>query len=63
MPLIRAAKLNGIISRRGDMPRFCEMRSTTGMKIATTAVELMSEPRPPTAAIRRMSRRFSLVPA
>ncbi len=53
MPLIRAAKLSGIISRPGDMPRFCEMRSTTGMKMATTAVELISEPSPPTDAISR----------
>ena len=63
MPLISAAKLSGIISRPGDMPRFCEMRSTTGMKMATTAVELIREPRPPTAAISKTSRRFSLLPA
>ncbi len=53
MPLISAAKLSGIISRPGDMSRFCAMRSTTGMKMATTAVELIREPRPPTAAISR----------
>ena len=63
IPLISAAKLSGIISRLGAMPRFCEMRSTTGMKMATTAVELIKEPRPPTAAISRMSKRFSLLPA
>ena len=63
IPLISAAKLRGIISRLGAMPRFCEMRSTTGMKMATTAVELIKEPRPPTAAISRMSKRFSLLPA
>ena len=63
IPLISAEKLRGITSRLGDMPRFCEMRSTTGMKMATTAVELIKEPRPPTAAISRMSKRFSLPPA
>ncbi len=63
MPLIRAAELSGIISRPGDMPLFCEMRSTTGMKMATTAVELISEPSPPTDAISRTSSRLSLVPA
>ena len=31
--------------------------------MATTAVELIKEPRPPTAAISRISRRFSLLPA
>ena len=49
-PLISAAKLSGIINRLGAVRRFCEMRSTTGMKMATTAVELIREPRPPTAA-------------
>ena len=63
IPLINAAKLRGIINWLGAVPRFCEMRSTTGMKMATTAVELISEPRPPTAAISRTSRRVSLLPA
>ena len=63
IPLISAAKLRGIMSRLGAVPQFCEMRSTTGMKMATTAVELIREPRPPTAAISRISRRFSLLPA
>jgi hypothetical protein len=56
IPLISAAKLRGIMSRLGAVPRFFEMRSTTGMKMATTAVELIKEPRPPTAAISRISR-------
>jgi hypothetical protein len=42
MPLINPAKLNGIISRPGD--NFCRSATsrTTGMKIATTPVELIS---------------------
>ena len=63
IPLSSAAKLSGIMSRPGAMRRLLEMRSTTGMKMATTAVELMIEPRPPTAAISRTSSRFSLLPA
>ena len=51
MPLISAAKLNGIISRLGDTFVLRETRRTTGMKMATTAVELMMEPSVATAAI------------
>ena len=63
IPLISAAKLSGIISRFGAVPRFCERRSATGIKMATTAVELIREPRPPTAVISRINRRLSLLPA
>ena len=63
MPLISAAKLSGIISRLGASPIFWQIRRTTGMKIATTAVELIIEPSPATAAISRTRRRVSLVPA
>jgi hypothetical protein len=63
MPLISPAKLSGIISRLGAVPLFCDIRSTTGMKIATTAVELISASSPPTASISRTSSRVSLLPA
>ena len=63
MPLISAAKLSGIISRPGAMPVFWQMRRTTGRKIATTAVELMTAPSPATAAISNTRRRVSLSPA
>jgi hypothetical protein len=48
MPLISPAKLSGIISRPGAS--FCRSAtsSTTGMKIATTPVELMIAPSPET---------------
>ena len=42
MPLIRAATLSGIISRLGAVPVFWAIRSTIGMKIATTPVELIT---------------------
>ncbi|MNR20411.1 hypothetical protein D3C85_1372490 [compost metagenome] len=48
MPLIRPAKASGIISR---------------MKMATTPVELITEPSPAAASINRTSRRVSLLPA
>ena len=51
MPLISAAKLIGIISRPAPIPVLWAMRSTTGMKIAVTAVELIVAPRPQTTAI------------
>ena len=63
MPLISAAKLSGIISRLGAVPVLWEMRSTTGMKMAVTAVELIIEPSPQTTSISRTSSRVSLLPA
>ena len=53
MPLISPAKLSGIISRPGAS--FCRSAtsSTTGMKIATTPVELMIAPSPETASISK----------
>jgi hypothetical protein len=44
MPLINAATLSGIISRLGAVPVLRQMRRTTGMKIATTAVEFINAP-------------------
>ena len=63
MPLTNAATLSGIISRLGGVPVLPQIRRTTGMKIATTAVELMRAPSPPTATISNTRRRVSLVPA
>ncbi|MCY1552613.1 hypothetical protein D9M68_890200 [compost metagenome] len=63
MPLISPAKDSGIISRRGDRCRRLAMLSTTGMKIATTPVELITEPSPATQSISSTSRRVSLLPA
>ena len=63
MPLTNAAMLSGIISRLGAVPVLPQMRKTTGMKIATTAVELIRAPRPPTTSISNTRRRVSLVPA
>lgn len=63
MPLISPANASGIISRRGETFMRAAMLSTTGMKIATTPVELITEPRPATASISRISRRVSLLPA
>ena len=63
MPLTNAATLSGIISRLGAVPVLPQIRRTTGMKIATTAVELISAPRPPTTSISNTSRRVSLAPA
>src|SRR5580704_4175272 len=63
MPLISAAMLSGIISRPAPMPAVCEMRNTTGIKMAVTAVELMVAPRPQTTVMRRTISRISLLPA
>ena len=63
MPLIKPAKLRGIIKRPGGTDMRSAIPSTTGMKIATTPVELMTEPRPAAASISRTRRRFSLPPA
>ena len=62
-PLSRAAKAIGIINRPGPMPSRLVMPSTTGMKIATTPVELMNAPNPATASISSTSNRVSLAPA
>ena len=50
MPLISAATLSGIISRLGAVPVFWAMRSTIGMKMATTPVELITAPSPATTS-------------
>ncbi|MNG88565.1 hypothetical protein D3C79_474100 [compost metagenome] len=63
MPLIRPAKASGIIRRAGESCRRAAMLSTTGMKMATTPVELIIEPSPATATISSTSRRASLLPA
>ena len=63
MPLISAATESGIMSRLGAVPVLWAMRSATGMKMATTPVELMNAPSPATTAISRTSRRVSLLPA
>ena len=63
IPLISAATLSGIISLPAGVPVFCEMRSTMGIKIATTPVELMTAPRPPTTSISSTSSFVSLLPA
>ncbi|MNI97058.1 hypothetical protein D3C73_1556300 [compost metagenome] len=39
------------------------MLSTTGMKMATTPVELITEPNPATQTISSTSKRTSLLPA
>ena len=62
MPLMSAAKLRGIMSWPGELPVVNATRSATGMKIAVTAVELMSEPRPQTQSIRRTRSLVSLFP-
>ncbi|MCY1425674.1 hypothetical protein D9M71_414670 [compost metagenome] len=63
MPLIRPAKASGIIRRRGEMCMRAETLSSTGMKIATTPVELITEPSPATESISSTSRRVSLLAA
>ena len=63
MPLISAATESGIMSWLGAVPVLCATRSATGMKMATTPVELMKAPRPATAAMSSTSRRVSLLPA
>ncbi|MNJ74440.1 hypothetical protein D3C77_713750 [compost metagenome] len=63
MPLISPAKASGIIRRLGLMRSRAAMPMTIGMKIATTPVELITEPRVATASISSTSRRVSLLPA
>ncbi|HOC14529.1 MAG TPA: hypothetical protein PLL50_07560 [Propionicimonas sp.] len=63
MPLIRPAKLNGISSCRGDVPIRLATASTTGTKIATTPVELITEPSAATQSISRITSRAPESPA
>ena len=63
MPLISAAIVSGIISRLGAVPVLWAMRSATGMKIATTPVELITEPSAAHHSISSTSSRVSLLPA
>ena len=63
MPLIRAATESGIMSRLGAVPVLWAMRSVTGMKMATTPVELMNAPSVATTPMSKTSRRVSLLPA
>jgi len=63
MPLIKAAKLSGIINRLGGVLVWCEIRIVTGMKIAVTAVELIVEPSPQTTDISNTTNRRSLFAA
>lgn len=51
MPLMSPAKLSGMSSCRGETPVRAAMLRATGMKIATTPVELMIEPSSATASI------------
>ena len=52
----------GIINWPAAIPDRLAMRSTTGMKMATTPVELITDPRKPTASIRSTRRRQALSP-
>ncbi len=63
MPLIRPAKLSGIIRRDGAVCMRMETLSTTGIKMATTPVELIKAPSPATVSISRTSILVSLLPA
>ena len=63
MPLISPAKPSGIISREGEIFIRAETLSTTGIKMATTPVELINAPSPATLTIRNTSRRVSPEPA
>ncbi len=63
MPLMSAATLSGIIRRPGESPLLWAIRKATGMKIATTAVELISEPSAATDPISITIRRDSPEPA
>ncbi|MNZ63317.1 hypothetical protein D3C78_814620 [compost metagenome] len=63
MPLIKPAKLSGIIKRLGETFMRAAMLSTTGMKMATTPVELITDPSPATQTINSTSKRTSLLPA
>ena len=62
MPLVSAAMLTGMSMRARDTPDWRAMRMTMGMKIATTAVELMTEPMTPTMIMISTTRRRSWEP-
>ncbi len=62
MPLMSAAMLSGIMSRPGGTLAWRAMRSTAGIKIATTPVELITMPRTATTSINKTMSRFSLLP-
>ncbi|MNN09553.1 hypothetical protein D3C81_1224380 [compost metagenome] len=63
MPLIKPAKLSGIINLPGGIFIRAATLSTTGIKIATTPVELIKAPRPATVTISNISILVSLLPA
>ncbi|SVK54774.1 Uncharacterised protein [Acinetobacter baumannii] len=63
MPLISPAKLSGIISRPGAIFILAVTLSTTGIKIATTPVELINAPSPATVTISSINILVSLLPA
>ena len=63
IPLISAATDSGIISRPAGIDALRAMRSTIGMKIATTPVEDITEPTPATITISRKISFASLAPA
>ena len=63
MPLIRPAKLSGIIRREGEISMRMETLKTTGIKMATTPVELINAPSPATVIISNTSILTSLLPA
>ena len=52
IPLISPAKLSGIINREGDVFMRIDTLSTTGIKMATTPVELIKAPSPATVSIK-----------
>ncbi|MNL22224.1 hypothetical protein D3C87_1435570 [compost metagenome] len=62
IPLMEAATPMGISILRLAMPDFREIRSTMGMKMATTAVELITAPIIPTAPITSSTSQLSLFP-
>ncbi|SRN45190.1 Uncharacterised protein [Shigella flexneri] len=63
MPLISPAKLNGIIRRDGEVCIRMATLNTTGIKIATTLVELINAPSPATVSINKTNILISLLPA
>lgn len=52
IPLISPAKLSGIINREGEVFMRIDTLSTTGIKMATTPVELINAPNPATVNIK-----------
>src|SRR5699024_6471052 len=63
MPLISPAKLNGIIRRDGEVCIRMATLNTTGIKIATTPVELINAPSPATVSLNKTNILISLLPA